>query len=65
MICMNTRPLARILGNSGMYFIAPYAGSGLANGIPSVEIAGFTALVGLVISASRELIEYGKERKLR
>jgi len=47
---MNTKPIARIIGNAGMYFIAPYAGSGLATGIPSVEVAAFTALIGLIIS---------------
>jgi hypothetical protein len=60
---MNTRPLARIMGNAGMYFVTPYTGSALA-GAPSLDIAAFTALVGLILSASRELIEYGKQREL-
>lgn len=60
---MNTRPLARVLGNTGLYFVTPYAGSAMA-GYPSIETALFTALIGLVLSASRELVEYGKERKL-
>jgi hypothetical protein len=60
---MNTRPIARILGNSGLYFVTPYAGSALA-GTPSIETAIFTALIGLILSTSRELIEHGKERRL-
>jgi len=60
---VNTKPIARILGNSGLYFVTPYAGSALA-GAPSIETAIFTALIGLILSTSRELIEHGKERKL-
>ncbi len=59
---VDMKPVARVLGNAGMYFVAPYAGSGLAEGIPNMEIAAFTALVGLILSASREAIEYGKTR---
>lgn len=58
---MNLRPAARVIGNAGMYFVTPYAGSTLA-GVPSLEIAFFTALIGLILSTSRELVEYGKER---
>jgi hypothetical protein len=53
------KALARVLGNSGTYFTAPYLGSTLA-GIPSLEIALYTAIIGLILSTSRELIEYGK-----
>jgi len=60
---MDTRPIARVIGNTGLYFVTPYAGSAMA-GLPSIETALFTALIGLVLSASRELIEYGKEREL-
>lgn len=58
---MNFHPFARVLGNAGMYFVAPYMGSAMA-GIPSLETAAFTTLIGLVLSSSRELIEYGKQR---
>jgi len=47
-----------------MYFVTPYVGSGLATGLPHLDTALWTALIGLVLSASRELIEYGKERNL-
>lgn len=60
---MDLRPIARILGNAGLYFVAPYAGSGLAEGIPNPYIAIWTAAVGLILSASREAIEYGKTRQ--
>jgi len=60
---MDFRPVARIFGNTGLYFVTPYAGSAMA-GYPSVETALFTALIGLIISTSRELIDYGKTRKL-
>ena len=59
---MDMKPIARVLGNAGLYFVAPYAGSGLATGVPNMETAGFTALIGLILSASREAIEYGKTR---
>ncbi len=60
---MDLRPVAIIFGNTGLYFVTPYAGSAMA-GYPSVETALFTALIGLIISTSRELIDYGKSRKL-
>lgn len=56
--------IARIFGNAGMYFVAPYIGSGVATGVPNLETAGFTTLVGLILSSSRELIEYGKSREM-
>lgn len=60
---MNLRPISRIFGNTGLYFVTPYAGTAMA-GSPSLEAAGFTALIGLILSASRELVEYGKSREL-
>ena len=56
------KAIARVLGNSGTYFVPPYVGSAIA-GLPSLEIALYTALIGLVLSTSRELIEYGKGLK--
>ncbi len=55
-------PLARVLGNAGIFFITPYAGSTLA-GVPSIETALWTMILGLVASASREAIEYGKQKE--
>jgi len=53
--------VARIFGNTGLYFVTPYAGSAMA-GFPSIETASFTALIGFILSTSRELVEYGKYR---
>lgn len=58
---MNYKPLARIFGNAGIYFVAPYFAS-IAAGLPSVEIALWTTLIGLILSTSRELIEYGRRK---
>jgi hypothetical protein len=58
---MDLRPLARVFGNAGLYFVTPYAGTTIA-GVPSIEVAIYTALIGIILSGSRELIEYGKER---
>lgn len=60
---MDLKPMARVIGNTGLYFVTPYAGSAMA-GIPSLETAAFTALIGFILSTSRELVEYGKERQL-
>jgi len=59
---LNLRPIARVLGNAGMFFVAPYTGSAIA-GVPSLEIAIWTTVIGIVFSTSRELVELGKERK--
>jgi len=59
---MNFKPLARVIGNTGLYFVTPYAGSAMA-GLLSLETALFTALIGLILSSSRELVEYGKNGK--
>lgn len=49
-----------ILANSGMYFAIPYAGSAIAQ-VPSIEVAGFSMMIGLIISASKEGLEFVKE----
>jgi len=59
---MNFKPLARVIGNTGLYFVTPYAGSAMA-GLPSIETALFTSLIGLILSTSRELVEFGKNGK--
>ncbi len=56
------KAIARVIGNSGMFFVTPYLGSTIA-GIPSLEIALYTTLIGWILSTSRELIEYGKGLK--
>ena len=56
------KAIARVIGNSGMFFVTPYLGSTIA-GVPSLEIALYTTLIGLILSTSRELIEYGKGLK--
>jgi hypothetical protein len=61
---MDTRPAARVIGNSGLYFVATLGGTA-AIGTPSPEIAAWTTLIGLIASTSRELAEYGKGRKQR
>lgn len=55
-------PIARVLGNAGIFFVTPYLGSTLA-GVPSVETAAWSVLVGLVLSSSREVIEFGKIKR--
>jgi len=54
--------LFRIIGNAGIMFVTPYAGSAAALGMPNLEIALWSMGLGLIASTSRELIEYGKER---
>tara|TARA_B110000014_G_C20002272_1_gene519444 strand:- start:389 stop:607 length:219 start_codon:yes stop_codon:yes gene_type:complete len=56
------KAISRVIGNSGMFFVTPYLGSTIA-GVPSLEIALYTTLIGLILSTSRELIEYGKGLK--
>jgi hypothetical protein len=50
-----------ILSNTGMYFIIPYIGSAIAQ-LPSLEIASFSAIVGLILSTSREGLDYVREQ---
>ena len=58
--------LVNILANSGMYFIAPLAGTTLAQA-PSIEASVYSMMIGLIISASREGLDYVRiqERKKR
>lgn len=55
-------PIARVLGNAGIFFVTPYLGSTLA-GAPSVETALWSVLAGLILSSSREIIEFGKIKR--
>jgi hypothetical protein len=49
------------MSNSGLYFVIPYTGSALAQ-VPSFEIAIFSMTIGLVLSASREGLDYVREQ---
>lgn len=55
-------PIARIFGNAGIFFVTPYIGSAM-EGTPSFGIALWTMLIGLIISASREAVEFGKIKR--
>lgn len=59
---MNLRPVARVIGNSGLYFVATLGGTTFA-GVPNMEVVLWVTLIGLITSTSRELSEYGKTRK--
>ncbi len=60
---MNMKKLAaRVLGNTGTYFVAPYSASGLV-GNPNLEMALITALIGFILSISKESISYGQEKR--
>ena len=61
---MNLRPMARVIGNTGLYFVSTLGGTTIA-GVPDIEVALWVALIGLVTSGSRELSEYGKSRKIK
>ena len=53
--------LQRIIGNAGLFFVAPYTGSAII-GTPNLEIASWTMLIGLIVSTSRELLENAKNK---
>lgn len=59
---MNLRPLARITGNAGIFFTATVGGTALS-GAPDVEIALWVTLLGMIASASREVVEYGESKR--
>ena len=61
---MITTRLINILANTGMYFIIPYTGSAIAQ-VPSLEIAFFSMIIGLVLSASREGLDYVRMQEMR
>jgi hypothetical protein len=63
MISWTTRTI-NILSNSGMYFVIPYTGSAIAQ-LPSFEIASFSAIIGLVLSASREGLDFVREQTIK
>jgi len=52
----------RIMGNTGMYFVSPLAGTTLAQA-PSIEASLYSCLVGFIISASREALDAAKEKR--
>jgi len=56
--------IINILANTGMYFIIPYTGSAVA-ATPSLEIATFSMIIGLILSASREGLDYVRMQEMR
>ena len=56
--------LINILANTGMYFIIPYTGSAVV-AAPSLEIAFFSMIIGLILSASREGLDYVRVQEMR
>jgi len=54
--------LVNVLSNSGMYFVLPYIGSAIAD-VPSLLTAVFTGAIGLILSASREGLDYVREQQ--
>lgn len=54
--------ILRILGNAGLYFITPLAGTTLAQA-PSIEASLYSTLIGIIISASREALYVVDTRK--
>jgi len=63
---MITTRLVNIFANSGMYFVTPLVGTTLAQ-VPSVEASVYSMVIGMVLSASREGLDYVRiqERKKR
>ena len=53
--------LQRIIGNAGLFFVAPYTGSAII-GTPNIEIALWTMTIGLILSSSREMLENAKSK---
>lgn len=51
-----------VLSNSGMYFVVPLVGTTLASA-PSVEAALYSMTIGLILSASREGLDYVREQR--
>ncbi len=53
--------MARIAGNTGIYFVTPLAGTTLAHA-PSIEASIYCCAIGFILSASRELLDYGRQK---
>ena len=53
--------IMRIFGNAGMYFVSPYTGSAIV-GAPNLEIALWTMTIGIILSASREVLDAAKQK---
>lgn len=56
--------LARIGGNTGIYFVTPLAGTTLANS-PSIEASLYCCAIGFLLAASREMLDYGRQKSRR
>lgn len=54
--------IGNVLANTGQWFAIPYAGTALAQ-VPSLEVAGFSAMIGIILSATREWFDYVREKQ--
>lgn len=56
--------LINIFANSGMYFIVPLAGTTIAEA-PSLIAAIYSMMIGTILSASREGLDYVREQQAK
>jgi len=56
------KSVARIVGNAGVFFASGLGGSILAT-TPALELGLWVMTFGLIISTSRELLEYAREKE--
>ena len=54
--------LINIFSNGGMYFIAPLAGTTLAQA-PSIEASLYSMMIGIILSASREGLDFVRQQE--
>ena len=54
--------LINIFSNGGMYFVTPLVGTTLANS-PSIEASFYSMLIGIVLSASREGLDFVRQQE--
>lgn len=52
------RPVYRVIGNTCIFFVAPYVGSAIID-VPSVEMALWAAFIGFIASVGRECLAKG------
>ena len=57
-----TTRLINIFSNCGIFFITPLAGTALAQA-PSIEAAFYSMMIGLILSASREGLDFVREKE--
>lgn len=54
--------LINIFANGGMYFVTPLVGTTLAQA-PSMEAALYSCFIGIILSASREGLDFVKQNE--